>query len=86
MQCFVYRSRRKPGSFLFLAEKDNFANVPAVLLNIFGTPEFSFAFDLQPERKLVIKADATEVCRVIQENGFYLQLPPSDEQFSKFAN
>ncbi|MEN9502722.1 MAG: hypothetical protein RI964_2007 [Pseudomonadota bacterium] len=77
MQCFVYRSRRKPGSFLFVPEKDQFARVPSVLLNIFGEPEFSFAFDLQPTRQLMIKADAAEVCRIMTENGFFLQLPPS---------
>lgn len=86
MQCYVYRSRRKPGSFLFLPERDGFTAVPTTLMDIFGVPEFSFEFDLQPERKLVIKADAAEVCRVMQENGFYLQLPPSDERIPKFTN
>lgn len=79
MQCYVYRSRRKPGSFLFLPEKDVFTRVPEVLLKIFGEPEFSFAFDLTPERSLVLKAEATEVMRVIGENGFFLQLPPREE-------
>lgn len=80
MQCYVYRSRRKPGSFLFIPEKDNFSYLPEILLKIFGEPEFSFEFDLTPERTLVIKAEASEVLRVIKENGFYLQLPPSEEQ------
>lgn len=80
MQCHVYRSRRKPGSFLFVPEKDDFSRLPEILLNIFGEPEFSFTFDLSPERRLVIKAEAGEVMRVIRENGFYLQLPPNEEQ------
>lgn len=80
MQCHVYRSRRKPGSFLFIPEKNDFSRLPQILLNIFGEPEFSFSFDLIPERRLVIKAEASEVLRVIQENGFYLQLPPGEEQ------
>ena len=79
MQCYVYRSRRKPGSFLFLPAKDEFNSVPETLLRIFGTPEFSFEFELSPERSLVIKADPQEMIRVIHENGFYLQLPPTEE-------
>lgn len=81
MQCFVYRSKRKPGSFLFMPEKDEFGQVPEVLMKIFGEPEFSFDFDLEPGRKLAIKADAAEVYRLVQENGFYLQLPPGEERF-----
>lgn len=80
MQCYVYRSRRKSGSFLFLPEKDNFERVPEVLLNIFGTPEFSFDFQLDAGRKLMLKIDAAEIRRVMQENGFFLQLPPSEEE------
>lgn len=80
MQCYVYRSRRKPGSFLFLPEKDNFARVPEVLMTIFGTPEFSFDFELNAERKLVLKLEAPEIRRVMQENGFFLQLPPNEEK------
>ncbi len=79
MQCYVYRSRRKPGSFLLLPEKDNFGRVPDVLMTIFGVPEFSFDFDLSAERKLVLKVEASEIRRVLQENGFFLQLPPSEE-------
>lgn len=80
MQCYVYRSRRKPGSFLFLPEKDNFARVPEVLMTIFGEPEFSFDFELNAERKLVLKLEAPEIRRVMQENGFFLQLPPNEEK------
>ena len=79
MQCYVYRSRRKPGSFLFLLIKDEFNRVAETLLKIFGTPEFSFEFELSPARNLVIKADPQEMLKVIQENGFYLQLPPAEE-------
>ncbi|EIJ34479.1 YcgL domain-containing protein [Thiothrix nivea] len=79
MQCYVYRSRRKPGSFLFLPEKGNFERVPGVLLKIFGEPEFSFDFELGAERKLMLAVEAPEIRRVMQENGFFLQLPPSEE-------
>lgn len=86
MQCYVYRSRRKPGSFLFIPDKDNFSRIPKVLLDIFGVPEFSFEFELEPQRQLVINVQASEVMRVMAQNGFFLQLPPGEELSSSTPN
>ena len=74
MKCFVYRSLKKPGSFLFVAEKGEFSELPEALLNLFGQPEFSFEFLLTSERTLQI-GDAQEILEKIEEQGFYLQLP-----------
>jgi len=46
------------------------------LLKLLGDITFSFEFDLSKDRKLV-KAEATEVIRIINENGFFLQMPPA---------
>ena len=79
MQCYVYRSRRKQQTYLFLPKLDDFSQVPASLLKLFGDAEFSFEFELYAEKKMIL-AEASEVKRNIQENGFYLQLPPGDEK------
>lgn len=79
MQCYVYRSRRKQQTYLFLPKRDDFTQVPSSLLKLFGEAEFSFEFELSSERKMVL-AEASEVKRNIQENGFYLQLPPCEEK------
>ncbi len=79
MQCYVYRSSRKPKTYLFLSQRDDFARVPESLLRLFGDAEFSFEFELSAERKL-IQAEASEVQRNLQENGFFLQLPPGEER------
>lgn len=79
LQCYVYRSRRKPHTYLFLPERDNFSKVPATLMQLFGEAEFSFSFELTAERKLML-AEAGEVLRNIQANGFFLQLPPGEEK------
>lgn len=78
MQCYVYRSQRKQQTYLFLPRQDDFSEVPESLLKLFGEAEFTFEFELTATRKLVM-ADATEVLRNINENGFFLQLPPGDE-------
>ncbi len=75
MNCFVYRSNHKAGMYLYLVEKDNFENVPESLLKLLGDVDFSFEFDLSKDRKLV-KAEAIEVVRIMQENGYFLQMPP----------
>ncbi len=74
MKCFVYRSSRKPGAFLFVAEKGGFSELPEAMLKLFGVPEFSFEFPLTPDRTLKI-GDGKEILEKIEEQGFYLQLP-----------
>ena len=75
MNCFVYRSNLKAGMFLYLVEKDNFEKVPESLQKLLGDVEFSFEFDLGEDRKLV-RAETEEVRRIMQENGYFLQMPP----------
>jgi uncharacterized protein YcgL (UPF0745 family) len=73
MLCHIYRSNRKFDTYLYLVEKDDFSVVPDDLLRIFGEPEFSFSFDLHPERKLA-REEAGEVLENLQEQGYHLQL------------
>ena len=76
MNCYVYRSNKKQGMYLYLGDKDDFSSVPESLLKLLGDISFSFEFDLDKDRKLV-KVEAKEVIRVIKENGFFLQMPPA---------
>lgn len=76
MNCYVYRSNRQQGMYLYLLEKDDFSNVPESLLTLLGETTFSFEFDLSQDRKLV-RAEAQEVIRNMKENGFFLQMPPA---------
>ncbi len=73
MQCFVYRSPRKPETYLYLAEENAFSCVPEALLAVFGRPEFCFDFELTPARKLA-REDAVEVLNNIEARGFHLQM------------
>lgn len=75
MNCFVYRSNKNSGLYLYLKEKDNFDNVPESLIALLGDINFSFEFDLGKNRKLV-RAEAQEVLRLMNENGYFLQMPP----------
>lgn len=77
MQCTVYRSTRKSGAYLFVEEKDDFERVPDTLLKLLGRLEYSMDLELMPGRAMA-QAEATEVIRLLREEGYYLQLPPAD--------
>jgi len=81
MQCFVYRSTRRENTYLFLAKKDNFEEIPEALLRIFGRPEFSFEFELSDEKNLV-RENPEDVMKNIQEQGFHLQMPAENKERS----
>lgn len=75
MNCFVYRSEKKQGMFLYLSNKGSFDCVPESLLKLLGETTFSFEFDLSQDRKLV-RVEAVEVMKTMHENGYFLQMPP----------
>ncbi len=74
MKCFVYKSLIKADTYIYLSEKDSFEDVPDRLMKLFGTPEFSFEFELYATRKLAV-ADAKQVMASLQQQGYYLQIP-----------
>ena len=73
MFCHIYRSNLRIDTYLYLAEKDDFSNIPEGLLTVFGQPEFSFSFDLKQDRKLA-REDTREVLKNLDEQGYHLQL------------
>lgn len=77
MQCFIYRCNLKPDMYIYLAEEDNFENVPREIYNSLGIVEFSMELEVQPETKLA-KEDSTTVLSNLKQHGFHIQLA-SDE-------
>ena len=74
--CQVFRSTRKEEMYLYVDKARGLEDVPEPLLKRFGEPEPVMVLPLSAERKLA-RADAAEVLREIEENGFYLQMPPT---------
>ena len=81
MNCCIYRSRKKQGSYLYITEKNNFSDVPEDLLRLFGNPEFAFEFELTEHKKLA-QSNTQDVMQQLQENGFFLQIPPPAERIT----
>ncbi len=61
--------------YLYLAKEEGFEEVPEPLMQRFGQPQFVLELDLSPERKLA-RVEVTKVIGALEENGFFLQMPP----------
>ena len=77
--CQVYRSPRRQEMYLYVDKNRGLAEVPEALLTQFGEPEEALSLLLTAERKLA-RVEASEVLRCIEEQGFFLQLPPTPEE------
>lgn len=71
----IYRSIKKEGLYLYVAKGTVLTDLPQVLVRRFGKAELTMTLLLTPERKLA-HASATQVLDAIEQQGFYLQLPP----------
>ena len=78
MKCYVYKSLRKADTYIYLDEKDSFQKIPKQLLKLFGEPKLVLEFDLTKDRKLAA-ADANQVLANLDEQGYYLQIPPQND-------
>jgi len=78
MLCAIYKSKRKPGCYLYISKRDDFSAVPDILMQSFGKPQFLMPFNLRGSKPLV-HADKDEVMEKITQQGFYLQMPKQDD-------
>ncbi|NOQ14392.1 MAG: hypothetical protein GQ583_07960 [Methyloprofundus sp.] len=75
MQCFIYKSNKKDELYLYLDKQDDFSSIPEAILKSIGQPEYVMQLEITPERKLA-REKAGEVLKGIEENGFFIQMPP----------
>jgi hypothetical protein len=73
--CTVFRSGRKAETYLYLAQGRVFEDLPRELREAFGEPCFVMALNLTENRRLA-HVDAGQVLEHLEEQGFFLQLPP----------
>ncbi len=71
----VYKSERKPGSYLYVERGTDLDQLPEGLKAALGTPESVLSLKLTAERQLA-RYTGAEVLKAIEEKGFFLQLPP----------
>jgi len=78
----VYKSIRKPQTYLFIAKRDDFSPVPDLLLAQFGPPHLVSLLNINLQTKFAL-AEAEKVLTAITNNGYYLQLPPPPVDYLK---
>ncbi len=82
MLCAIYKSPKKAQTYLFVNKRDDFSSVPEALMKTFGTPNLVTLINLATKEKLAM-ADLEKVKKNLEEQGFYLQLPPPQEDLLK---
>ncbi|WP_392565571.1 YcgL domain-containing protein [Utexia brackfieldae] len=73
MWCFIYRSNKKPNSYLYIAHENDFSAVPETLMSIFGKPIFVMKLWLSGQRKMMA-ATAEQISEKIEAEGYFLQM------------
>ncbi len=82
MLCAIYKSTKKEQTYLFVKTRDDFSSVPETLMLTFGTPVLVTLINLATKEKLGF-ADLAKVKANLTEQGYYLQLPPPQEDLLK---
>ncbi|MEO3678833.1 YcgL domain-containing protein [Rheinheimera fenheensis] len=74
----MYKSLKKDSTYLFIERRDDFSAVPEPLLAAFGTPVLVTLINLA-NREHLAQADINKVRQQLTAQGYYLQLPPPEE-------
>ncbi|AXF58785.1 YcgL domain-containing protein [Leclercia adecarboxylata] len=82
MFCVIYRSTQRDQTYLYVEKKDDFSRVPEALMKSFGKPQMVMLMPLDG-RKQLKNADLEKVKSALAEQGYYLQLPPPQENLLK---
>lgn len=76
MQCFIYKGNRKQDTYLYITREADFSQVPQSLRDLLG--ELTSVMEITlTENKMLANADAKTVIKQLDEQGYYLQMPPA---------
>jgi len=86
MKTYIYKSTKKDELYLYIANKDDFSDIPQSLYDSMGKePIFVMELELSPERPLARENVAT-VIQNLETQGFHVQMPPRPEKLGEFMN
>lgn len=78
--CTIYRAAKKDGLYVYMDHRADPADLPEPLRLQTGALAVAMTLVITPDKALA-RADAGKVLEAIEEQGFYLQLPPKDEDY-----
>ena len=76
----IYKSPKRDEMYLYLNKRDKLEAMPEALKQAFGEPVYVMDLLLTPEKKLA-RADIHKVLAELESNGFYLQMPPPQDEY-----
>jgi len=79
MKTWIYKGSRKPDTYLYVKAENDFSSVPKPVLDLMGALQFVLEVDLESRKKLA-RADIQDVRQRLGEQGFYIQMPPGDQE------
>jgi len=82
MLCVIYKSTKRDQTYLYVEKKDDFSRVPEALMKTFGQPQLAMILPLDGRKKL-INAALEKVKEALTQQGYYLQMPPPQEDLLK---
>ena len=74
MNCTVYKSERKPDTYLYLADHCDFQDLPAELQQTFGVPVKVMKLELSEKNRLA-RVDVSAVMQELKKNGYFCNCP-----------
>lgn len=77
MNCIVYRSARRAGTYVYVADEAALERMPAALKQGLGALSEVLRFELTPERRLA-REDAQRVLANLASIGYHVQFPPAE--------
>ncbi|WP_447928573.1 YcgL domain-containing protein [Vreelandella sp. EE27] len=77
--CEIFKSSRKEEMYLYVDKRQGLEPVPEALLATFGKPVAVLTMILTADKKLA-RVATQDVIAAIEEQGFYLQMPPAKEE------
>ena len=77
--CSIYKSRKRADMYLYVPRGKGLKELPAALAEQFGPGVHVSDLILSPDRPLS-RADVNTVIAAVQQQGFYLQMPPPPDE------
>ena len=77
MQCEIYKGRKKADTYIFLESPADFEKIPESIRNFMGELTLVMNLELSSETRLACETPEV-VTKNIEDQGFHIQLPPSD--------
>ena len=77
IECDIYKGSKKKEMYLYVPKKSGLKKVPETLLTSFGQLELVMSLLITESRKLA-RVNTAVVIDALQEQGYFLQMPPSE--------